>query len=148
MDYIYPCLMSHKPIALLIIMLKTNDTKERFNLNSFNIAQSIARLTNKAALIPAGENDNFLRILNIIPPPIKQGYANSRYGIAMGKDCDLKSAEFPKYLKTLLREQNIEFLDTARHVEMNNIDFMHLDAKGHKKLADLVFEKLKEMQIV
>lgn len=30
LDYIYPCLMSHEPVDLLIIMLGTNDTKERF----------------------------------------------------------------------------------------------------------------------
>ena len=30
LDYIYPCLMSREPVDLLVIMLGTNDTKERF----------------------------------------------------------------------------------------------------------------------
>ena len=30
LDYITPCLMSHEPVDLLIIMLGTNDTKDRF----------------------------------------------------------------------------------------------------------------------
>ena len=34
LDYIYPCLMSHEPVDLLIIMLGTNDTKERFGASS------------------------------------------------------------------------------------------------------------------
>ena len=35
MDYIYPCLKSHEPISLLMIMLGTNDTKERIGANAF-----------------------------------------------------------------------------------------------------------------
>ncbi len=28
-EYMYPCLMSHEPVDLLVVMLGTNDTKER-----------------------------------------------------------------------------------------------------------------------
>ena len=49
-DYIHPCLKSHSPLDLVIIMLGTNDAKERFNLTSFNIAQGIVRLTHLQAL--------------------------------------------------------------------------------------------------
>ncbi len=38
LDYIYPCLMSHEPVDLLIIMLGTNDTKERFGASAACIA--------------------------------------------------------------------------------------------------------------
>ena len=34
LDYIYPCLMSHEPVDLLVIMLGTNDTKERFGFKA------------------------------------------------------------------------------------------------------------------
>lgn len=30
LSYIFPCLMTHEPVDLLIIMLGTNDTKARF----------------------------------------------------------------------------------------------------------------------
>ena len=33
-NYIYPCIMTHKPIDLLIIMLGTNDVKERFSVTN------------------------------------------------------------------------------------------------------------------
>lgn len=29
LPYLYPCLMSHAPVSLLVVMLGTNDTKER-----------------------------------------------------------------------------------------------------------------------
>lgn len=48
LDYIYPCLMSHEPVDLLIIMLGTNDTKERFGASAECIALGLKRLISKA----------------------------------------------------------------------------------------------------
>lgn len=45
--YLFPCLMSHEPVDLLIIMLGTNDTKERFRATPANIAKGLERLTQK-----------------------------------------------------------------------------------------------------
>lgn len=47
MDYIVPCIKSHAPVELVIIMLGTNDTKERFGLTAHNIAQGITRLAKR-----------------------------------------------------------------------------------------------------
>ena len=49
LDYIYPCLMSHEPVDLLVIMLGTNDTKERFGASAACIALGLKRLIAKAA---------------------------------------------------------------------------------------------------
>lgn len=142
--YIHPCLMSHAPLEIVIIMLGTNDTKERFHLTSFNIAQGIARLSHKAQNTPAGENGSFPKVLVIAPPPIGKQYIETEISKSMGRECDLKSEEMSKYLIELL-EHGIEFLDTKGLVEMNKIDFMHLDEEGHRLLAQLVFNKIKSI---
>lgn len=144
-SYIHPCLMSHSPLELVIIMLGTNDSKQRFNLTSYNIAQGIARLSHKARNTPAGVNGGFPKVLVIAPPPIGQEYFETEIGRPMGKDCHGKSVEFPKYLKELLKIQETEFLDINGLISMNKIDYMHLDAEGHKLLAKLVFDKIKSL---
>ncbi|MEK4425337.1 GDSL-type esterase/lipase family protein [Solibacillus sp. FSL K6-1523] len=144
-SYIHPCLMSHAPLELVIIMLGTNDTKERFHLTSYNIAQGIARLSQKAKTTPAASMGGFPKILVIAPPPIEKGYSETEVGPAMGSECDLKSEEMSKYLKELLAVQGTEFLDTKGLVPMNNIDFMHLDEEGHELLSKLVFHKIKSI---
>ncbi|MEK4239293.1 GDSL-type esterase/lipase family protein [Paenibacillus sp. FSL H7-0714] len=53
-SYLYPCLMSHAPLDLVVIMLGTNDTKEIFALTSYNIAQGIVRLAHKSRGSGAG----------------------------------------------------------------------------------------------
>ena len=48
LDYLYPCLMSHEPVDLLVIMLGTNDTKERFSAGAPAIGLGMIRLVKKA----------------------------------------------------------------------------------------------------
>ena len=45
LNAIYPCMMTHEPLDLVIIMLGTNDTKDRFNANGFIIGKGLERLT-------------------------------------------------------------------------------------------------------
>ena len=49
LSYLTPCMMSHAPLDTLVVMLGTNDTKERFGCNAYLIAQGIGRLLKKAA---------------------------------------------------------------------------------------------------
>ena len=53
LDYIYPCLMSHEPVDLLVIMLGTNDTKERFGASAACIGLGLKRLVQKALSVTA-----------------------------------------------------------------------------------------------
>ncbi len=45
---LHPCLMTHEPVDLLIVMLGTNDVKERFAATPENIAKGLERLVTKA----------------------------------------------------------------------------------------------------
>ena len=49
---IYSTLMSHEPVDLLVIMLGTNDTKERFGANPAAIGIGLQRLIMKAQSVP------------------------------------------------------------------------------------------------
>ena len=43
-DYLPPCLMSHNPLEVVIIMLGINDTKRRFGLTPMTIGQGMMQL--------------------------------------------------------------------------------------------------------
>ncbi|MEH7222981.1 GDSL-type esterase/lipase family protein [Bacillus sp. JJ1566] len=144
LTYIHPCLMSHSPLDLVIIMLGTNDTKERFGLTAFNIAQGITRLAHKASRTAAGINGGFPKVLVVAPPPIGNGYYGTDVRHAMGEYCDTKSKRFPEFLQEML-DETIEFLNLGSQVSMNNIDYMHLDEVGHKLTAELIHNKIKEI---
>lgn len=142
LDYIVPCLKSHAPLELVIIMLGTNDTKERFGLTAHNIAQGIVRLAEKAKNTETGHEGNPPTILVVAPPAIDEAYNDTDIRRSMGKDCDTKSKELPKYIEEFLTDSSIHFLDASKAVSMNKIDYMHLDETGHSNMAKIIFEKL------
>ena len=92
LDYIYPCLKSHEAIDLLIIMLGTNDTKDRFYASAACIGLGMARLVKKAKDTDCwgGKRPN---ILVIAPPPIGQGMLSSPVAATMGSLCVEKSRQ-------------------------------------------------------
>ena len=86
LDVIYSTLMSHEPVDLLIIMLGTNDTKERFNASPACIGIGMERLAMKAETVGAwrGGRPN---ILIVAPPHIGAGHNDP----AMGASCHATS---------------------------------------------------------
>ena len=48
-SYLRPCLLSHAPVSLLILMLGTNDTKEHFGLSAEEIARGMERLARQVS---------------------------------------------------------------------------------------------------
>ena len=144
LTYIDPCLRSHSPLDLVIIMLGTNDTKERFSLTSYNIAQGILRIAQKAKQSITGINQQSPEVLIISPPRIGGKYRHATIGDAMGDGCAEKSAHLATHLEKLIDQEQFHFLD-ATSIPMNEIDYMHLDEGGHKLLAQLVFDKLHQI---
>lgn len=133
-DYLHPCLKSHEPVSLLIVMLGTNDTKERFGVNATCIALGMERLVRKAQATdcwgPGAPN-----ILVVAPPPIGYAMEASPVGGRMGKGCAEKSRELPARLLETARLTGAHFLDAAG-CEMNGVDHMHLTRAGHAQLAE------------
>lgn len=135
LDAIYSCLMSHEPVDLLIIMLGTNDVKERFGLEAKDIADGMERLILKAKSLPAWRN-NKAAILVIAPPHI-----SAKRDLAFHR----KSAALAKYYQAVAREQDCAFLDAEGIGYFNTIDYMHLTRQGHSNLADKLAEILPEL---
>lgn len=140
-DYIYPCLMSHEPVDLLIIMLGTNDTKERFNASAACIALGLKRLIAKALATTDCWRDGRPSILVITPKSIDAAYESSNVGSTMGKGCAEKSMELGSEFKKIADLMGCHYFDANTVVSENNhIDYMHLTEKGHRELADALAE--------
>ncbi len=135
LDAIYSCLMSHEPVDLLIVMLGTNDTKERLGANAACIALGMERLVQKAKTLPAWRNGT-PNILVVCPPHIGDGLYNDPVGAMMGKGCPEKSRELAKYLKPVAERNGCAFADAEGLAEFNKLDCMHLTKKGHRQLAE------------
>ncbi|MBQ1491905.1 MAG: lipolytic enzyme, G-D-S-L [Blautia sp.] len=126
----YPILMSHEPVDLLLIMLGTNDTKERFHVNAAAIAAGMDRLIKKCLSTECwGEGGP--KILLICPPPMGDGFHDE----IMGEGCIEKSRSLPPYMEAVAKANGISFFD-AKDCPFNTLDFMHLSREGHRILAE------------
>ena len=139
LDVAYPILKSHEPVDLLIIMLGTNDTKERLNMNAACIARGRERLIEKCKTVPCW-GDHAPNILVIAPPHIGIEMESSDVMPAMGLGCAEKSRHLAAAYAPMARIQGCAFLDAEGIAEFNKVDYMHLTNKGHAQLAEKLAE--------
>lgn len=139
---ITPVLMSHEPVDLLIIMLGTNDTKERFGCNAGCISEGMARLIKKAKSTECWGKGG-PKILYVCPPPILPVMEQSGCADHMGKGCIEKSVQLASKMEPLCAELGVGFLN-ACGCEFNGIDGMHLTKKGHAQLAALLAAEIRK----
>lgn len=144
LDVIVPIMMSHKPIDLLIIMLGTNDTKERFGVTPECISLGMERLINKAKSTAAW-NNNLPNILLIAPPHILNEMYSGPLNGSMGTGCSEKSRQLAFFYKEIAKRTDCHFLDIEGIAEFNSTDGMHLTKKGHSALAAHLANIIPEM---
>ena len=132
----YPLLKSHEVIDLLIIMLGTNDTKDRLGMNAACIGLGMERLVRKCMSVDCwgGKKPN---VLIVAPPPIGDELNDP----CMGITCAAKSRELAYYYNQKAQLLDCHFMDAAG-CEFNRIDYMHLTRKGHEMLATRLAEKI------
>ena len=139
LDSIYSCLMSHEPVDLLIIMLGTNDCKERLGQSAPCISLGLDRLIKKAQTVLCWRNKP--NILVISPPWMKEGFSD----IYMGLCCIEKSRQLAPYFEQKAKENGCAFLDAENIAEFNKIDFTHLTRLGHSQLAHKLAQLVPEL---
>jgi lysophospholipase L1-like esterase len=139
LSVIYSLLKSHENIDLLIIMLGTNDTKERFGMNPFCISLGMERLVQKAISVDCwgGKQPN---ILIVAPPHIGRDLKDD----GMGRGCAEKSEQLAPFYAQVAQRNGCHFLD-AQGCQFNSIDYMHLTRLGHQQLAQRMTEVVKEL---
>ena len=126
----YPILKSHEFVDLLIIMLGTNDTKDRLGMNAACIALGMNRLIEKCKSVPCW-GTHAPNILVVCPPHIGEELNDP----CMGTDCAAKSRELASRMEPIVKAQGCAWLDAEGVAEFNKVDFMHLTRKGHADLA-------------
>ncbi|MCF2595560.1 GDSL-type esterase/lipase family protein [Pseudoflavonifractor phocaeensis] len=141
LTYLYPCLKSHEPVSLLVIMLGTNDTKERIGANAYAIGLGMRRLVQKAQTVDCWGPNGTPNVLVIAPPAIGEGVKTSAVADEMGVGAVEKSRQVPAEYERVAAETGVHFLDANQvGCAFNQVDFMHLTREGHAALAAALAE--------
>jgi lysophospholipase L1-like esterase len=141
MRHLYPILLSHKPLDLVIIMLGTNDLKVRFSPIPEDIARGAQKLAIAAQNPLFGPDETPPKALLICPPPLAESpNRNPIFG-----DSGPLSRKLAPLYRQYAEEAGVSFLDAGEFVQTSSLDGVHLEAEGHLKLALAVAEAVKKM---
>jgi len=131
-----PLIHSHMPLDLLIIMLGTNDLKNRFSVSPLDISWSIGRLVKAARESGHPLLGEAPEVLVLCPPPLAD-LSNSPFeGILIG--AEEKSGQLSSVLGTFCEENNIRMFDAGRVVQTSPVDGVHWEKEEHFKLGAAV----------
>lgn len=134
--YLAPCLGSHKPLDLVILLLGTNDLKKRFSVSSFEISVSIERLLDTILKSETGREEKAPEILLITPVPVRDvGHVEFNM---MFEDGFKKGHQLGRYYKALARRKGVHYLEPGEQIELDDADGVHYTAKGHADMAKLI----------
>jgi lysophospholipase L1-like esterase len=141
LTYLWPCIDSHHPFDLMIIMLGTNDVKLRHNREAADIAESVSLLADivrSSAFGPGGANPE---VLIVCPPPI--GKLTDLDGIFAG--AAEKTRAMPRYYEWAARRTGSSYLNAGEFIRSSDADGVHFDAEDHRKLGIVVAAKVRSM---
>ncbi len=141
--YLLPCLRSHQPIDVLVLMLGTNDVKPMFHAEPFEVALGMQALVDIAQTSGCGPDGASPRILVVAPPRLVETTAQSDlWGFRGRQAAGLALA--PLY-EAVAASRGTAFLDAGALVAGDPADGVHLSPESHGVLARAMTEAVRQL---
>jgi lysophospholipase L1-like esterase len=139
--YLTPCLASHRPLDLVVVMLGTNDLKHRFGLSAADIAAGAAALVDLIHSSGTGPGGTKPGVLLICPPPVGRLdlFASMFEGAAE------KSPQLACHFEREANAHGCAFLDAGKVIRSSDIDGIHLEVDAQQILGHAVAQAIKRL---
>lgn len=130
-EYLIPCLETHRPLDLVIILLGTNDLKVRFSLSAYDIANGAGVLAQTVLASGAGRAGRAPEVLLVAPPRTTRltDFAQMFAG------ADVRSALFAEEYRRVADQVGCHYLDAGAVVRSSELDGIHLEPDAHCDLG-------------
>ncbi len=144
LDYLKPCLNSHKPVDIVVLMLGSNDLKAAFHLTAKEIADGVAVIVDVIQTFTEEKQGYVPKIILISPPELGRNIRTSPFYGAFFEEAVEESKKFPEYYRAVAEKYGCIFYNAADDIYPSEVDSLHLTADGHKILAERVYEIIKK----
>jgi lysophospholipase L1-like esterase len=141
LTYLRPCLESHNPVDVVIVMLGTNDLKRRFDLSASDIAQSAAELAATACRFARSADGTPAAVLLVAPPAIT---TLTQYDQMFAGALE-KSRQFSHYYRLAAAWSGLLFFDAGAVIVSSEKDGIHFDAEEHRKLGEALAGEVRRL---
>ncbi|MBQ4523226.1 MAG: GDSL family lipase [Lachnospiraceae bacterium] len=139
-------LMSHKPVDYVVVMLGTNEMKKFFECSADYVAKGIREFIEVIQNPEIWQRFQVPKLLIISPVLIREELLEN--GDVFGEfdeNSVLQSKCLARAIEKVCREYKVEFMNAADYAEASLVDYIHMDEENHRKLAEAVNFKLREM---
>lgn len=134
------------PIDVLVFMLGTNDFQSHIPAgNAVSTARAVQYMLETARKLGVGRPGGEMQILLISPVEITEDRLTFKENDVTDERSIANSRALGAHMKIVAEQLGVEFLDAAQYIKPGKVDGVHLDEKGHARLAELVYEKLRGM---
>lgn len=133
------CLYTHSPLDLVVIMLGLNDLKKEFNRETDDISKGMCELIEIINNSKYGHDMQSAPKTLLISSPIP---TNETYSEDMFINAIVRAQQFSAAFKDVATRYDCYFLDAAPHVQLSEIDGIHLDENGHRSLGNLLQKEI------
>lgn len=144
--YLVPCLKTHRPLDGVILMLGTNNLKNRFFTSADDVARSVGTLVELIQKVLGEKQEIVPKILVVSPIEVGEEIMDTEDGILFsGVEGIQASKEFPKLYYEQAKRFGCEFLNAAEYASPSPVDCIHMDETGHAALAEALYQKVRSM---
>jgi lysophospholipase L1-like esterase len=140
-DYLAPCLLSHVPVDLVIIMLGTNDLKAIYGVGAPEIASAAGVLVGLALQSLSGPAGATPGVLLVAPVPL--GPATERSEIWGFGAAVENSRRLASMYRVVAEEKGVAYLDAGSVASVSPLDGVHLDAPAHAAVGRAMAEAVR-----
>lgn len=144
LSYLRPCLNTHKPVDIVILMLGSNDLKEIFHASAEEIANGAGTLVNVIQEFTVEKQGFAPKIILVSPPEIGADIVHSPFYGSFYENAVGRSKEFPKWYQKVAENCGCNFFDAAKYIKPSKEDSLHLSPEAHKKLAEELRRVIKD----
>ena len=144
LPYFHPCLLSHRPLDLVVIMLGTNDLHACLHPSAERLGDGIRTLVDVVRATPKCGRDNTPPpILVIAPAHIKEAQGRKEvYPKLGGEKGEALSRQFAAVYRQAAEDLGCHFLDAARYAQPSDADGLHWMPESHRLLADALAQAI------
>lgn len=146
--YLLPCLRSHRPLDLVIIMLGTNDLQVKKDITAEQLGDGITRLIDIIQTDPTcGSGFKPPKILILAPIEVRPSAPEGRVEVydkfrrEIGAEL---SRMFPEVYCRIAKEKGCYFLNAAEYAQAGPADGVHFDPGSHVRLGNGVAEFIEK----